>query len=153
MTTSSNFQDVTAFHRHHGINYEGKPRSLDFDLLQFRLKFLREELGEFEGHADQLAFAVQGLPGSSDDRAEVSIRLANCLDALCDLVYVALGTAHLMGLPFDEAWKRVHAANMAKSLGSDEKSFDARIRLKLEKPPEWQAPDHTDLVEDNVHVG
>lgn len=82
-----------------------------------------------------------------------------CLDALVDLRYVSDGTVIEFGLhrqaatharsgnawsTFDEAFRRVHAANMAK-LGPDGKPI-LDERGKIRKPEEWVAPDLSDLV-------
>lgn len=58
-------------------------------------------------------------------------------DALADLVYVALGTAHMMGIPFDEVFKVVHAANMQKMRGMTKRGmvYDAV------KPEGWVGPE------------
>jgi predicted HAD superfamily Cof-like phosphohydrolase len=153
--------DVEDFHRKFGIDYQGKPRALDFDLQQFRLKFIREETTEYEKHGDSLLFeldlltrnpeTVLGLDHLTYDPNRVSKELAAELDALTDLVYVALGTSHLHGFDFRRAWQRVHLANMAKHRGLEDNSAESRFKLKMIKPLGWQAPDHTDTVSDNAH--
>jgi NTP pyrophosphatase (non-canonical NTP hydrolase) len=40
----------------------------------------------------------------------------NLLKELCDLVYVCVGTATCLGMPFDLAFKRVHESNMTKEV-------------------------------------
>ena len=35
-------------------------------------------------------------------------------DALIDLTYVAMGTAYMMGLPWQDLWDEVQRANMSK---------------------------------------
>lgn len=151
--------DVYAFHVKNNIHYAGKPRALDFELLQFRLKFMREELGEFEAHGDQAWNELDKLTRSPEyavgdfafDNANFVHELAAMADALADLVYVALGTAHLMGLPFRTVWERVHAANMLKQSKSTAHTAEERIKLKMIKPPGWEPPRHEDLVEDHAH--
>jgi predicted HAD superfamily Cof-like phosphohydrolase len=116
----SQWQDIKDFHEKFGLVYDGPPRSLPEDLGAFRTNFLIEETDEYilaEKRADQL-------------------------DALVDLVYVAMGTAYLHGYNFDEAWRRVHKANMAKIRGPSARSD----KYDLLKPEGWQAPDHGDLV-------
>jgi len=63
--------------------------------------------------------------------------LVGVADALADLVYVALGTAHMMGIPFDEVFKVVHAANMQKQRGMTKRGmvYDAV------KPEGWVGPE------------
>lgn len=67
------------------------------------------------------------------------------LDALVDIVYIALGTAYRRGWDFQTAFERVHEANMAKERGEPGNSkygsgFD------IIKPEGWTAPDLSDLV-------
>lgn len=113
------WQDIKDFHEKFGLNYEGPPRDLPLDLASFRLGFIFEEL-------DELIVA--------ETKADV-------LDALVDLVYVIMGTSYLQGFDFQEAWNRVHAANMAKVRGPSARSeaFD------VIKPEGWTAPDLSDL--------
>lgn len=124
---ASNFSDVGDFHEKFGLRRSDKGdneiQEIDEDLLKFRLKFLWEELDEFEA----------GL--KVEDHAQM-------FDALLDLVYVAMGTAHLLGYPWQDGWNAVQHANMQKVRaakdGSDSKrgsSFD------VVKPEGWTAPD------------
>jgi hypothetical protein len=64
------------------------------------------------------------------------------LDALVDIVYVALGTACMHGFNFDEAWRRVHNANMLKT-----RKFHGP-KQGITKPADWQKPDLRDLVKE-----
>ena len=118
------YSDIKEFHEKFGLTYTDGPRFLPEDLSGFRTKFMQEELDEY------------GTP-----------ILEKQLDALVDLVYVALGTAYLHGFDFDEAWKRVHEANMkkvkAKADGSDSLRKSAH---DVVKPLGWTAPDLSDLV-------
>lgn len=134
----TNFSDVGDFHRkfdldtsdNYGINLGGPgPRPINDDLMAFRHKFMQEELDEF----------MEGW--HEGDHAKM-------FDALIDLVYVAMGTAHLNGYPWEQGWLLVQAANMTKvraaADGSDSKrgsSFD------VVKPPNWKAPDIKSLLE------
>lgn len=118
-------EDVHAFHSKFKIP---QPRTcaepLDDETERFRVEFLREELAEYE-----MALA-------RGDRETQ-------LDSLVDLVYVALGTALMHGFDFDEAWRRVQAANMAKQCGVPSGRHGT---LDVTKPPGWVPPDHSDLV-------
>lgn len=126
-------QDVADFHYKYGIQYEGPCRHLPAELYTFRLLRLKEELEEYNK-----AFDESCLEGS--------------LDALVDLIYIALGNAHLHGFTpekFNEAWRRVHVANMAKELshpGNPGKYGKLGDKRDIVKPPGWKAPDHSDLV-------
>jgi predicted HAD superfamily Cof-like phosphohydrolase len=87
--------DIKEFHEKFALTYDGPPTDLPVLLSNFRIKFMQEELDEYL------------LAATKND-------LAGQLDALVDLVYVALGTAYLQGLPFQAAWDEVHACNMRK---------------------------------------
>jgi predicted HAD superfamily Cof-like phosphohydrolase len=120
----SNFDDVGEFHKRFDLpawNYG--PREWDQDLINFRIKFLSEELREFE------------------DAAEVHDH-AGMADALIDLVYVALGSAHMLGYPWQELWNEVQVANMRKVRAATDGSDSVRhSRWDVVKPPGWKAPD------------
>jgi hypothetical protein len=66
------------------------------------------------------------------------------------LIYIAMGNAHLHGFHrFNEAWKRVHHANMQKELsheGNPGKYGKLGDKRDIVKPPGWTPPDHSDLV-------
>jgi predicted HAD superfamily Cof-like phosphohydrolase len=66
------------------------------------------------------------------------------LDALVDLMYFIYGTALVFNYDIDEAFRRVHEANMHK-LGPDGK-VSYREDGKVLKPEGWVAPVLTDLV-------
>lgn len=152
--------DVQQFHEKNALDYTGKPRALPFDLTQFRLKFKRQEVGEYEQHADSAMNELDKLTGPpSLAVGELAFNeslfigeLAQSLDALVDLVYVTLGTAHLQGFDFRRAWKRVHVANMSKvRVEGAARTAEERMKLKMVKPPGWVPPDHRDLVCDHAH--
>lgn len=140
--------DIIEFHEKFGINYEGKPRVLPYDLADFRSRFNLEELTEWRQHAGA------ALIDLTDSQSMIPYRLEEMLDAHVDQFYVLLGTVYLQGLlpVFEEAWRRVHAANMAKVRaqpdGSDSKRGSA---YDVVKPEGWVAPDHSDLVQDHAH--
>lgn len=66
------------------------------------------------------------------------------LDALGDILYLTYGLAVAAGYDLDEAFDRIHAANMAK-VGADGK-VRRREDGKILKPNGWTPPDMTDLV-------
>lgn len=145
--------DIEDFHRKFGIAYEGKPRMLPEDLLAFRLKFLREELVEYSGVTADAQELID-YPEESHTFGMVEC-LDKSLDALVDLVYVALGTAHLHGFAFNEAWRRVHSANMRKvrapSVDASRAATGRGHAFDVIKPDGWVPPSHKDLVEDHAH--
>lgn len=106
---STDFERVGAFHRKFGLLYLGPnsfgaPHLIDEELIKFRLKFLREEIDELEQAYD------------NDDLVAIA-------DALVDLVYVALGTAHFHLLPWSELFAEVHGTNMKKIRASISHEF------------------------------
>ena len=124
-----NFDDVGVFHQKFGLVNstftKPHPRLLDDDTYAFRYGFLAEELREFKD-------------------AHLAGNLAEAADALVDLVYVVLGTAHMMGLPWHELWDEVQHANMQKVRApSAEASASSTGRgsvLDVIKPEGWQPP-------------
>lgn len=124
---SSFFDDVGEFHRKFGLPHLGdgeSPRLLSETDFNFRYRFLKEELREL-------------------DEAQGNGDLAKVADALADLVYVALGTAHLMGVPMNEIWAEVQRANLAKARarGADDPRSTRGHRLDVVKPEGWLPPD------------
>jgi predicted HAD superfamily Cof-like phosphohydrolase len=127
--TDNDFDDVGLFHAKFGLPFvsadegDAGPREWDAELIEFRRKFLHEELKEFE----------DGILAGDD---------AMMADALVDLVYVALGTAHLLGYPWHTIWSRVQQANMAKVRAAKDGSDSVRgSAWDVVKPPGWTAPD------------
>ena len=61
------------------------------------------------------------------------------LDALCDLVYVCIGTAIEFGWSFDAAFNRVHDSNMTKFEGGVSFRPDGKVlKGKGFKPPKLE---------------
>ena len=124
---SSMYEDIIEFHRTFKLRGSRKPKELPEDKMHFRYKFMEEELAEYWN-----AWYNSDLEGQ--------------LDALVDLVYVAMGTSYMQGFDFEEAWRRVHAANMKKvrtKVASDSKRGS---KFDVIKPKGWKAPDLKDLV-------
>jgi predicted HAD superfamily Cof-like phosphohydrolase len=143
------FGMVEDFHRHFDIDYDGKPRNLEFEMAQFRLKFIREEINEWEQADEAARFEVAS---EKRDNVDLVFNLAKQIDALADALYVTLGTAHLQGFDIREAFRRVHRANMAKVKNPDAETSEQARKLKIFKPKGWRAPKHEDLVEDHAHT-
>jgi predicted HAD superfamily Cof-like phosphohydrolase len=121
------YKDIKDFHEKFELKYEGKPRTLPRELRNFRMDFLEEELSEYA-----LAASQGNMIGQ--------------LDALVDLVYVALGTAYMHGFDFEEAWRRVHEANMKKVRAVTLKDSKRKSVYDVVKPEGWTPPDLSDLV-------
>lgn len=123
---ASNYEDVKAFHEKFGVPLSSEPRLMVEDDFKFRHQFLYEELWEFE-------------------QAHKHGDLARAADSLIDLVYVALGTALWMGLPWQKLWDEVQRANMEKVPALNaEASKDGTGRghqFDVIKPKGWNPPD------------
>lgn len=107
---------------------EQRPGLPDLDLLLYRFNFLKEELSEL----------AQACSGGD---------LVEAADALADLCWVALGTAHYLGLPFDKVWEEVRRSNMEKRRwrsGDPVKKRAAHLKNmapEIVKPSGWRPPD------------
>ena len=91
------------------------------ELVNFRTSFLLEELTEYT-------------------QAITKKDTAAALDALVDIVYIALGTAWLFNLPFEKAWQEVQRANMSK-IRTKSKSKKRGTSFDVVKPKNWRPPD------------
>lgn len=155
--SSDNFDDVGRFHQKFGLDntsfHDPGPRELPRDALLFRLKFMVEELQEF-ATATHFKIAEVGYDTEDifvmdlDEDENRKIDHAGAFDALIDLVYVAMGTAHLMGYPWELGWRRVQGANMRKIRAKADASDSARGHaLDVVKPPGWTPPDIEQLLQ------
>jgi len=64
------------------------------------------------------------------------------LDAYVDIIYVAIGRCLERGWDIEEAWRRVHQANMAKVLDKDKADPHKDC---VAKPEGWKPPDLSDI--------
>lgn len=119
---------IAEFHEKFGLEYSGAPRQLQPEVSQFRQMFHMEEAREYAGCA-----ATGDMHGM--------------LDALVDQVYVCLGTAYLHGFDFNEAFRRVHEANMKKVRAMHAGESKRGSSFDVVKSEGWTAPDLTDLVD------
>lgn len=148
-------EDVAAFHEKFNQGYDGKPRVLPRDLFDFRNKFHREEIDEYELEQEKLEDELD-LKTDADNEAIIE-GLNKQLDALVDSAYVILGTAYLQFgcARFNAAWRRVVDANMAKvkkATATEETVNSGREpKYDIVKPLGWTPPSHSDLVCDHAH--
>lgn len=130
----SYFQDVGEFHAKFGLPITRRDRPAAFpapEVVKYRFQFMQEELTEF----------AEGC--TENDLAKVA-------DALADLVYVALGTAHYFGIPFEEVWQAVQQANMRKIRTLEPNLEHKRGMVEvIRKPIDWEPPRITLLL--NMH--
>lgn len=115
------FDDIIAFHQKFHLIHEGQVRRLPKKMQNFRVKFLREELKEYE-------------------EAVANGDLELMFDSLVDIVYVALGTAYLHGFPFEQGWKEVHKANMLKVRAKTVGESSRHSTHDVVKPEDWIPP-------------
>ncbi len=120
----SAYQDVFAFNTKFAVPMASTAQLLDDGAYNFRVGFLREELNEFVNAQYQ-----QNLPES--------------IDALIDLVYVAYGTAQMMGVSpamWQEMWDAVQTANMSKVRAISIGESKRKSTLDVIKPDGWVGP-------------
>jgi predicted HAD superfamily Cof-like phosphohydrolase len=118
-STSNMFDDVGRFHEEVlGLEPPELPTLVNQDWILERQRFMLEELNEF---------CTAAMTGD----------MVKAADGLVDVVYVALGTAWQMGLPWDPIWRAVQKANMAKRRGITSRGN----AVDAVKPPGWQAPE------------
>lgn len=108
----SQYDLVRDFHKKYNLAVNKQCKELQLA----RVKHMQEELSEYAK-----AVAQNDIEGQ--------------LDALVDLVYVALGTAHYENFDFDGAFTEVHTANMKKIQRATERS-----KWDVVKPVGWTAP-------------
>ena len=120
-------KDLNFFNKKYGLPDQNREMLLDEDWLEFRLQFLREELNEITS-----AVYTNDVPG--------------LLDGLIDLIYVAVGTGTSLGLPMEEAWQRVHEANLRKVRVDHPEQSKRGHKFDLVKPKGWKAPIFEDIL-------
>ena len=119
-------KDINDMHLKYGVNEKVKEFDTEKlkEFFKFRFRFLEEELKELE------------LAKTSDD----------AVDALIDLVVVALGTLDAFDVDSQLAWDRVLEANMNKEVGVKASRPNKLGLPDLIKPTGWEAPSHVDNV-------
>lgn len=138
---SKEFADVDAFHEKFQLLRFQKPGHLTKGKLVERVEFMLEELLEFADAAGVDIQVTRDEDGEWYRHVEPGLSvqeqdMAGQADALVDLVYVALGTAVMLGLPWDWLWNDVQRANMAKVRGVTHRGH----AVDVTKPPGWQGP-------------
>ena len=115
--------DIEDMHTKYGVNE--KVRDFDTEklkqFLEFRVKFLEEELNE--------------LKDNMNNPEEI-------VDALIDLCVVAIGTLDAFDVDAHKAWNAVHLANMNKEVGVKASRPNPLGLPDLIKPVGWKAPSH-----------
>ena len=115
--------DIAEMHAKYGVNK--KVREFDTEklkqFLDFRIKFLEEELNE--------------LKDNTNNPEEI-------VDALIDLCVVAIGTLDAFDVDSKKAWNEVHKANMNKQVGIKASRPNPLGLPDLIKPDGWTPPNH-----------
>jgi NTP pyrophosphatase (non-canonical NTP hydrolase) len=114
-------QDIAKMHEKYGFD-KMSMTDLNKDFLNFRAKFLQEELNEIYSAID------------NNNPEEV-------VDGLIDLCVVAIGTLDLYGVDAQVAWEEVYMANMKKSKGI-KPGREESGGWDLVKDKNWHAPIH-----------
>ena len=126
-------KDIDNFHKKYGFEKNEKIDIPDNnELINFRTAFLMEELAEYTN-------------------AITKKDAAGALDALVDIVYIALGTAWLFNLPFEKAWNEVQKANMSKIRAKD-KTGKRGTKFDVIKPKDWKAPNIEKIIEEEREI-
>jgi predicted HAD superfamily Cof-like phosphohydrolase len=113
------YDDVKKFHEEIlGVAAPLIPTLVSQDWVMERYRFLDEEATEY---------IQDGLSGN----------LVGAVDGLLDIIYVALGTLHQMGIPVQDCWDEVQKANMAKERGVTKRGN----AIDAIKPPGWTGPE------------
>lgn len=134
---NSECHDVRVFSQKFGFITADTPGHLAKHKLKERCECMMEELKEFadacglEYGYDEASSSYKFSPMDPDQN------LAAQADALVDLVYFALGTAVMLGLPWQQLWDDVHRANMSKVRGIKPTRGHA---ADVVKPDGWVGP-------------
>lgn len=125
--TKMSIAAVAEFHAKFGVPVNDTPGFPSKEVLKFRLDTLAEELEEINNAAKR---------GDLED----------FLDGLVDLVYFAMGTAHVCALPFNDAFREVHEANMRKVNASAENPGKRGFGGDIVKPEDWVGPNMKKII-------
>lgn len=130
--------DIRDMHTKFGVRevVETFDREKLLTFLKFRLDFLQEELNEAMTALNQM----QNSAAPSVDAAE------DVVDAMIDLAVVAIGTLDAFNVNSQEAWNRVHGANMQKEPGVKASRPNPLGLPDLIKPEGWKSPQHKDNI-------
>lgn len=116
------FSQVGEFRQKMGLAMSNNPHLLSPEDSSYFARFILEELSEY------MRAVEEGV-------------IVDAADAIVDMVYVALGCAHAMGLPFDELFDVVHRANMAKVPASEAQRSVRGSAYDVVKPMHWCPPE------------
>tara|TARA_A100001391_G_scaffold198693_2_gene180623 strand:+ start:174 stop:593 length:420 start_codon:yes stop_codon:yes gene_type:complete len=121
-------EDIFQMHKKYGMHekFDEFDRTNLRSFIQFRIRFLEEELNELK----------KAAPSNQPyDKEEI-------VDALIDLCVVAIGTLDALDVDAYVAWDEVLKANMNKTPGVKESRPNPMGLPDLIKPKDWKAPCH-----------
>jgi len=120
---------VIEFNAKFGLPMVDRPIQAPGEILGVKSDHMQEELEEW-----RFAWLQRDLEGQ--------------LDALVDLVYVALGTVCASGFQhiFEEAFQRVHEKNMQKIKVEDPADSKRNTTFDVRKPAGWEPATFKDLI-------
>ena len=142
MRPQTPYEMVREFHAAFGHPIGTQPNPLTPERVKARLKWMREELDEFEVWASRVG----------DPEWNQEVVLAEMYDAMIDEDYFVKGTLVEMGLDPDPGFGRVHYANMAKLHDDGNGGLIAVYDDdgKVIKPKGWVAPSHVEWVREEI---
>jgi len=163
--TASHQQDVWDFQEKFGQLLHDVPVKLTQRKLKERVECMLEELTEFASACGLTLIQTEVEDAACYEPAvwqySTNQDLAEQADALVDLVYFALGTANMLGLPWQKLWNDVQRANMSKERGVGKRGH----LVDCVKPDGWVPPktleilvaagykEEEDYRDDPEHVG
>src|SRR3990167_1809648 len=113
--------DIQKMYDKYGFNtYNFSEEKLN-SFLDFRVKFIEEELSELKSAIEQR------------DKSEV-------VDAIIDIIVVAIGTLHLFDVEIHKAWDEVLKTNLMKKVGEKDTRKNNFGFPDLIKPEGWISP-------------
>jgi predicted HAD superfamily Cof-like phosphohydrolase len=125
------------------------PKDGCYGLFRLRIKCLLEEVMEY-AEACGIALRVSGRLVQLDDFEYDEIHvdggdIVSRMDALCDIIYFALGGAVVEGVNLDPLFEEVHRSNMTKVHldGTPIYNRDG----KLVKPPHFKPPQLKQIID------
>ncbi len=119
-------------------------------------------VAEFHGATDSHIAAYPQVPSKDQKKLRTNLVMEEAREVvaaieqgalpeiakeLCDLIYVAMGTALACGINLDPVWDKVHESNMTK--GGSEKRKDGKVL----KPSDFKKIDIKPLIDDQIKTG
>lgn len=123
-----NFEQIVEFHEQFDVVTREKPGLPDNAMVDFRIKFLKEELSEFIDAVEK------------NDLPEM-------IDALVDLTVIAMGTADIFGFDWQPHWEEVIKTLMTKKKANHAGESKRGFAADIVKPVGWVGPDHQSILE------